>query len=75
MTLTQIFDLKKFELYPCTSYHYRIYRGIHFWNNSEKPLYFSGEVYMKIHIEENKKTPPKFPFEKGEVRWSFLLNK
>ncbi|HFJ9441663.1 MULTISPECIES: hypothetical protein [Bacillus] len=38
-------------------------------------LFFSGGVYIKIHIEESKKTPPQFPFEKGEVRWSFLLNK
>lgn len=38
-------------------------------------LFFSGGVYINIHIKESKKTPPQFPFEKGEVRWSFLLNK
>ncbi|HFU7057024.1 MULTISPECIES: hypothetical protein [Bacillus] len=33
-------------------------------------LFFSGEIYIKIHLEDEK-TPPKLPLEKGEVRWSF----
>lgn len=75
MTIIQIFDFK--NLNYTLVHHITIeYRGEYIFGIiRKKTLYFSGEVYIKIHIEESKKTPPKFPFGKGEVRWSFLLNK
>ena len=75
MTLTQIFDFK--NLNYTLVHHITIeYRGEYIFGIIRKnTLYFYGGVYIKIHIEESKKTPPKFPFEKGEVRWSFLLYK
>lgn len=74
MTLTQIFDFK--NLNYTLVHHITIeYRGEYtFGIFRKKYLIFSGEIYIKIHLEDEK-TPPKLPLEKGEVRWSFLLNK